>query len=86
MPQPQQAPPLATGKPAPGASPAPPSPSAPSAPTATEIIHRPDPGLGRGIWEAPAWLFYALLGGVVVAGAAYAAVRLGWLRRPKTPS
>ena len=38
-------------------------------PVASETVERPDPGLARGRWEAPAWSFYvvavaALLGGV----------------------
>ena len=61
-----------------------PTPTAP-APTATEIVHRPDPGLGRGLWEAPAWVFYVALGVVVIAAAGYVAVRLGLVRRRKTP-
>jgi hypothetical protein len=47
-----------------------------------EIVSRPDPGtLARGVWEAPAWAFYA--GGAIVLLAAllYVAGRAGWLRK-----
>jgi hypothetical protein len=35
-----------------------------------EAVVRPDPGLARGLWEAPVWVFYlvaalAIVGGVV---------------------
>lgn len=63
-----------------------PDAAAPAAPpTATEIVHRPDPGLGRGVWEAPAWTLYALLAGVVLAALVYAAMRLGLVRRKRAP-
>lgn len=61
---------------APAASPAP-------APTATEIVHRPDPGLARGVWEAQPWVFYVLAGAMLLGGGLYAAGRLGLLRRSK---
>ena len=56
-------------------------------PEATEVVTRPDPGLARGRWEAPAWFFWVVLVVVVAAAAAYAARRLGLLRpsRPKDP-
>ncbi|MGA2448722.1 MAG: hypothetical protein ABTD50_08615 [Polyangiaceae bacterium] len=36
----------------------------------SEVVVRPEPGLARGRWEAPAWVFWvvavsALIGGVV---------------------
>ena len=50
------------------------------APTATEIVTRPDPGLARGAWEAPVWIFWVLLALVVLGAAAYALRRAGILR------
>ena len=50
------------------------------APTATESVTRPDPGLARGAWEAPVWLFWVLLALVVLGSAAYALRRAGVLR------
>jgi hypothetical protein len=44
-------------------------------------VHRPDPGLARGKWEAPAWFFYVVFGVVLVAFALYAAQRAGLLKR-----
>jgi hypothetical protein len=58
-----------------------PTSAAPAAtPTATEVVSRPDPGLARGKWEAPAWAFWALLAIVLVGAAAYVLHRLGLLR------
>lgn len=62
---------------APSTSPAPPSPAA------TEIVHRPDPGLARGKWEAPAWAFWVALGVVAVLSALYVAWRSGVFSRSK---
>jgi hypothetical protein len=31
-------------------------------------VERPPPGLARGRWEAPAWLFWATAAAVVAAG------------------
>ncbi|HVJ91356.1 MAG TPA: hypothetical protein VM580_16240 [Labilithrix sp.] len=50
------------------------------APTATEIVTRPEPGLARGKWEAPAWAFWVILALVVLGAAAYFVRRLGVLR------
>jgi len=55
------------------------SASAP-APTATEVVTRPDPGLARGAWEAPVWVFWVLLALVVLGAAAYVLRRAGILR------
>lgn len=41
----------------------------------TETVVRPDPGLARGKWEAPVWAFYLALAVVVVAAAAYVALK-----------
>lgn len=60
----------------PSPSMAPPAP----APTATEIVTRPEPGLARGRWEAPAWIFWVMLAVVVLGAAAYVLYRLGILR------
>ena len=37
---------------------------------------RPEPGLARGRWEAPTWLFYALLAAAVVVGLVWATTAL----------
>ncbi|MGO9833042.1 MAG: hypothetical protein ACLP1X_02370 [Polyangiaceae bacterium] len=33
-----------------------------------EAVVRPDPGLARGLWEAPAWVFY-LVAALAIVGA-----------------
>ena len=50
------------------------------APTATEIVTRPEQGLARGQWEAPAWVFWVMLAVVLLGAAAYLLHRLGILR------
>ena len=51
-----------------------------TAPGSTETVRRPDPGLARGLWEAPPSFFY-ILGGIVVATAVlYALWRKGIVR------
>jgi hypothetical protein len=55
----------------------------PAAPTSTETVHRPDPGIARGKWEAPWWSFWVMLGAVVLFAAIYVLVRSGVLRRPR---
>jgi hypothetical protein len=57
--------------------------SASPAPTATETVTRPDPGLARGKWEAPAWVFWAALAVVVIATTLYVLGRMGILKRRK---
>ena len=58
----------------------------PPAPTGTELVQRPDPGLARGKWEAPAWIFWTILAVVVLGSAAYVLFRMGLLKkRKKTP-
>lgn len=46
----------------------------------TETVTRPDPGLARGKWEAPAWAFWLALALVAVGSTAYLLRRLGMLR------
>ena len=48
-----------------------------------ETVTRPDPGLARGKWEAPAWMFWVVLAVATVAAAAYVLRRLGVLRLGK---
>jgi hypothetical protein len=61
-----------------------PSSSAPPpAPTATETVERPEPGLARGKWEAPPWVFWAMLGVILVGSLAYVLRRMGFLSRAK---
>ncbi len=48
-----------------------------------ETVTRPDPGLARGKWEAPAWAFWVALAVVVVGTTLYVLRRWGALRRPK---
>ena len=59
-----------------------PPPAAPHS-GASETVTRPDPGLARGRWEAPAWAFWAALAVVVVGTALYVLGRMGMLRRRK---
>ncbi len=56
-------------------------------PGPTETVTRPEPGLARGVWEAPPWAFWTALAVVLVAATAYALVRAGVLQRSsrKTP-
>jgi hypothetical protein len=66
-----------------------PSAAASGAPTATlsaaEATRRPEPGLARGVWEAPRWAFFVAIAAVVVLAALYAARRAGLLRRRPRP-
>jgi hypothetical protein len=43
-------------------------------PSAGETVERPEPGLARGRWEAPAWFFYAVLAATVLGSIAWAFV------------
>ena len=67
-----------------------PSASAPpraSAEGPSETVSRPDPGLARGKWEAPAWAFWVALALVLLAAALYAMRRMGMLQlKKKGPS
>ncbi len=65
---------------APGPGPSATAPADP-APTPTETVVRPEPGLARGVWEAPPWAFWVALGLVVVVAAGYVAARAGLLKR-----
>jgi hypothetical protein len=47
-----------------------------------QAVVRPEPGLARGVWEAPPWVFVALLAAAAVAALAWAATAL--LRRRAT--
>jgi hypothetical protein len=48
----------------------------------TELVTRPEPGIARGRWEAPAWVFVAVAGAALVGGLAWAMrAWLGWRRR-----
>jgi hypothetical protein len=38
----------------------------------SETVQRPEPGLARGRWEAPAWVFYAVAVAAVLGGLAWA--------------
>jgi hypothetical protein len=56
-------------------------PQTPAVPAeAVETVTRPDPGLARGRWEAPAWAFWVVLVVILVASTAYLLRRLGLLR------
>ncbi len=61
-------------------------PSLAPTPTATEIVRRPEPGLARGKWEAPAWVFWAILALVLVSTTSYVLRRLGLLKLRKGSS
>jgi hypothetical protein len=43
------------------------------------MVTRPEPGLARGVWEAPRWAFFAALAVIVVFAVIYALVRSGLL-------
>lgn len=81
MPQPQ----ASASAPKTAASPAAPSDSRAAVPggAATEKVSRPDEGLARGVWEAPAWAFWVVLGLVVVGATLYLLRRLGVLQLKK---
>jgi hypothetical protein len=46
----------------------------------TETVTRPDPGLARGKWEAPAWAFWLALAVIAVGTTVYVLRRMGMLR------
>lgn len=48
----------------------------------TETVTRPDPGLARGKWEAPAWAFWVVLAVVVLGATLYVLRRMGVLKLP----
>jgi hypothetical protein len=39
----------------------------------SEVSVRPEPGLARGLWEAPSWVLFAALAGAAFAAAAWGA-------------
>ncbi len=51
----------------------------PPGPQTGEIVHRPDPGLARGKWEAPSWAFLAIAAFAVVLTLLYVLARTGKL-------
>jgi hypothetical protein len=51
----------------------------PPGPQTGEIVHRPDPGLARGKWEAPSWAFLAVAAFAVVITLLYVLARTGKL-------
>lgn len=44
------------------------------------VVHRPDPGLARGMWEAPPWLFLVAVLLLAATLGLYVAHRAGKLR------
>ncbi len=50
--------------------------------TPTETVQRPTPGLARGHWEAPAWVFYAVIVAAVLGGLTWGLAALR-ARQPK---
>jgi hypothetical protein len=50
-------------------------------PLPTETVQRPPPGLARGRWEAPPWLFYAVIVAAVVGGLTWALAGIRSRRR-----
>jgi hypothetical protein len=45
-------------------------------PIPSDDVVRPEPGLARGRWEAPAWAFYAVAAAALLGGLAWLAVAL----------
>jgi hypothetical protein len=56
------------------------APPAPPAPVAEVATRRPEPGLARGVWEAPRWSFFVAMAAIVVLAGLYAARRAGLFR------
>jgi hypothetical protein len=52
----------------------------------TETVTRPDPGLARGKWEAPAWAFWVALAVILVGTTLYVLRRMGILVRKSSSS
>lgn len=48
-----------------------------------EVTIRPEPGVARGRWEAPPWVFFALLAAAVLGAVVYAAAELRRRRLPR---
>ncbi len=53
-----------------------------AAPAPEVIVHRPDAGLARGVWEAPPWAFMVMAAAVAAALVLYVAHRRGKLKLP----
>jgi hypothetical protein len=51
----------------------------------TETVTRPDPGLARGKWEAPAWSFWLALAVICAGTTLYVLRRMGKLRFGRKP-
>ena len=49
----------------------------------SETVERPEPGLARGRWEGPAWMFYAVAVAAVLGGLAWVVSALVARRRPR---
>jgi hypothetical protein len=47
------------------------------------MVHRPDPGIARGRWEAPTWAFYVLGAVAVIFALVYVGARVGLFERAK---
>jgi len=56
------------------------------APGTTVVVERPDPGLARGRWEAPEWVFYAIAVATVVGAIAWLAAFIRSRKSKKRPS
>lgn len=50
-------------------------------PVAETVATRPEPGLARGVWEAPAWAFWVALATILLGAGLYGAARAGFLAR-----
>jgi hypothetical protein len=57
-------------------------PAGPAA-SAASVALRPEPGLARGVWEAPPWAFVTALAGAVIAALVCAAWTARGLRNRK---
>jgi hypothetical protein len=44
-----------------------------------ETVERPEPGLARGRWEGPAWVFYVIAAAAILGGLSWAV--LAWRAR-----
>lgn len=56
------------------------APSAPERAGSSDVVVRPEPGLRRGVWEAPPWAFWAALAVGLAVSTAYLLHRLGIVR------
>jgi hypothetical protein len=50
-----------------------------------QVVERPEPGLARGRWEAPAWVFFAIAATTVAAGLVWAIRSWRSLRGGRSP-